>query len=41
MAISPEGELCPFAEGNRCSPAADWKLISIVKDVEKPKHENR
>jgi CPA1 family monovalent cation:H+ antiporter len=36
MAISPEGQLHPFAEGSHFSPAADWQMVSIVKDLEKP-----
>ncbi|MCG6910507.1 MAG: cation:proton antiporter [Deltaproteobacteria bacterium] len=41
MAISPKGQLHPFADGSTASPEADWQVISIVKDKKKPIFENR
>jgi CPA1 family monovalent cation:H+ antiporter len=41
MGISPKGQLHPFAEDSTVSPDADWQVISVVKDIEKPNSETR
>ena len=41
MAISPQGQLHPFADGNSVSPDAGWHLISIAKDTEEIIAENQ
>lgn len=38
MAISPRGRLHLFDDGDRIAPDDDWRVISIVKDIENPAH---